>query len=275
MARLITTEELQHLAVAVDAAAEERGWNEGPMLVRVEDGESPDDGLLGFKSIDGHPLDTLLGFAAPASWQALGVCAEGWAASTEHAQGARPSKAKGRMRIRSTCLVSRDGAVASGMRLAGGEFDQMGEPVGTIPDALKRALGVATAPPDAPFYEWVARMLFGLIIGDAGASSRGHRLVPWAQLRPSLERYKQLAEEGSWETLRGLATKRASVVADLEPDVAAWMDEGMFSRWVLGGMASYDHLLDEARRSMTEEAFRQVRRLLRTWGLPVRMRRAA
>ena len=99
--------------------------------------------------------------------------------------------------------------------------------------------------------------------------------MPWTQLRPSLERYKELADEGSWETLRGVASKRAGMIADLEPEDAAWMDEGMFSRWVIGGMASYDHLLEKALEASTPEAFTQLRRQLKAWGLPARVRRKA
>jgi len=268
---MITIEQLEALAAAVDAGAEERGWNEGHLLVRVE------DDALGFKEIEGHPLDSLLGFTAPAEWVALGVCAEGWMASLD--AGCRPSQAKGRMRMRSTVLVARDGAVASGMRVAGEEFKVMREEgstgsncSGTILDALKRALGVATAPPEVPFEGWVARMLLMLIIGDV---PRGHRRVPWCQLRSSLDSYKEVAADGSWETLRGIATKRADMFADLTPADAAWMDEGMFSRWVIGGMPSYEHLLEEARKACTDEAFSQVRRQLKAWGLPARIRKAA
>jgi hypothetical protein len=273
---MIDTEHLQGLVRLIDARAEERGWNEGHFLVNVVgvDAEGCD---VGFKDIDGHPVNHLLGFTAPAEWLALGVCAEGWAASMD--AGCRPSKAKGRMRMRTTMLVTRAGGVASGMRLAGEEFKQMGgggaadaNCAGTIPDALKRALGVATAPPEVPFEGWVARMLLSLIVGG---EPRGHRRVPWAQLRPSLERYKELADEGSWETLRGLASKRADMIADLEPDEAAWMDEGMFSRWVIGGMPSYEHLFEQARKAATPEAFTQLRRQLKAWGLPTRVRKAA
>ena len=119
---------------------------------------------------------------------------------------------------------------------------------------------------------WVARMLLMLIIGDV---PRGHRRVPWCQLRPSLEKYKALADDGSWEAFRGIASKREGLVADLTPDDAAWMDEGMFSRWVIGGMPSYEHLLEEARKACTQEAFSQVRRQLKAWGLPARVRKAA
>jgi hypothetical protein len=269
MSEPITTEQLEALVAAVDAGTEENGWNEGHFLIRVDatDAEGAD---VGTKPIAGHPLNTLLGFTAPPEWLAIGVCAEGWAASMD--SGVRPSQSKGRMRVRNTTLVARNGAVASGMRLAGGEFQQMGEGIGTILDALKRAVGVSTAAPEVSFEGWVARMLLTLIIGD---TPRGHRRVPWSQLRPTLERYKELADEGSWETLRGVASKREHVVADLTPTEAAWMDEGMFSRWVIGGMPSYEHLLEEARKASTPEAFSQLRRQLKAWGLPARVRRSA
>ena len=269
MSETITTERLEALVASIDAATEEKGWNEGHFLIRVDAADAV-GADVGTKPIDGHPLNTLLGFTAPPEWLAIGVCAEGWAASLD--SGVRPSKSKGRMRVRNTTLVARNGAVASGMRLAGSELEQMGEGVGTILDALKRAVGVATAPPEVSFEGWVARMLLTLIIGD---TPRGHRRVPWSQVRPTLERYKELAAEGSWETLRSVASKREHVVADLAPAEAAWMDEGMFSRWVIGGMPSYEHLLDEARKACTEEAFSQVRRQLKAWGLPARVRKAA
>ena len=271
MSEPITTEHLNALAVAMDAAAEERGWTKRHLLVRVEGADA--NGVdLGFKEIEGHPLDTLLGFTAPIEWQALGVCAEGWGASMD--SGCRPSQAKGRMRTRTTALVTRDGAMASGFRMAGGgEFELIPGGVGMIPDALKRALGVPTAPPEVPFVGWVARMLLLLIIGDDGL--RGHRKVPWCQLRPSLERHTALADDGSWEAFRSVAAKRPDVIADLTPEIAAWMDEGMFSRWVIGGMPSYDHLLEEGRKASTPEAFTQVRRQLKAWGLPARVRKAA
>jgi len=49
----------------------------------------------------------------------------------------------------------------------------------------------------------------------------------------------------------------------------------MFSRWVIGGMPSYEHLLEEARKACTPEAFSQVRRQLKAWGLPSRVRKKA
>ena len=90
-----------------------------------------------------------------------------------------------------------------------------------------------------------------------------------------MSNYKAIADEGSWEKFRGFAAKREGLVADLTPEDAAWMDEGMFSRWVIGGFPSYEHLLEEARKASTPEAFSQVRRQLKAWGLPARVRKVA
>src|SRR4051794_20884518 len=119
MAEHTTTEKLAALAACIDQAAEDRGWNCGHLFVRVEDlsGEEFDYGI---KELDDHPLEYLLGFEAPPEWSALGVCCEGWAARM--GSGPRPSKAKGRMRVRSTTIVTRDGLVASGLRLAGEDY---------------------------------------------------------------------------------------------------------------------------------------------------------
>jgi len=272
MTDTLTSAHLATFAAAVDTAAEDRGWNSGPLLVKLEAAPPPHDIQLGMKDIDGHPLDTLLGFTAPPEWLAIGVSCEGWMAPL--GAGTRPSQSKGRMRMRSTALVSRnEGRLVSGVRRAGEDFELMEgeEAVGMVPDALRRALGLPTPAPEVPIAQWVAIMLFRLIGGDGGA----HRRVGWSQLRPKLDTYETLARDGSWSMLRNLAGKRSDLNLDLAPDVAAWMDDGMFSRWVLGGLPSYDGMLEKARAACTPEAFRQVRRILREWGLPVRVRPAA
>jgi hypothetical protein len=269
MTEPITTQQLAVFATAIDSAAEERGWNHGDLLVRLEAGPGHDEIQLGLLELDVHPLERLLGFTAPDEWQALGVCCEGWAASLD--SGTRPSRAKGRMRVRHALLVSRDGLIESGLRLAGGEFEPMPGGEGALLDALQRALRLPTAPPQSPITEWLAVMLFVAIVGDHG----GGRRVGWSQLRPILERYEQLGDIGTWDVLRRLVAKGHDLTAGVGPDEAAWMDDGMFSRHVLAELPPYPVLLERARRSTTPEAFTQVRRLLRKWGLRTRLRRAA
>ena len=80
---MIDTEHLEGLVRLIDSRAEERGWNEGHFLVNIVAADL-DGADVGFKDIEGHPLNSLLGFTAPTEWLALGVCAEGWAASIRY-----------------------------------------------------------------------------------------------------------------------------------------------------------------------------------------------
>jgi hypothetical protein len=155
--------------------------------------------------------------------------------------------------------------------LAGEDFKPMPDGEGMVLDALQRALGLPTAPPAAPITEWLALMLFIAVIGDHGVGRR----VGWSQLRPFLERYEHLGDIGTWEALRRLVAKGHDLTAGVNAEAAAWMDAGMFARSVLAELPPYEVLLERARRAATPEAFTQIRRLLRKWGLRTRVRPAA
>jgi hypothetical protein len=124
--------------------------------------------------------------------------------------------------------------------------------------------------PEAPFTEWLALMLFVDIVGAHGTRRR----VGWPQLRPRLEHYEHLGDVGTWDALRRLVAKGHDLPG-VDAAAAASMDAGMFAGRVLAQLPPYELLLERARRCSTPEAFTQVRRLLRKWGLPTRVRRAA
>ena len=268
----ITAEQLQHLVAVIDAGSEERGWNEPAFLVRVEPGPSNEEFDLGLRTIDDHPLEYLLGFTAPDEWAALGTCSEGWMASMD--SGTRPSQSKGRRRVRSICVVSRDGPVASGVHAAGGELTPMPDHVvGMIPDALRRALRLPTAPPDLPVTEYFASLLLGRIINDADQS--GLR-IGLAEIRPQLAELDELAGQATWECIRSAVAHAGPHPQNpLDPDVADWMDEGMFARWMTANVVPYELLLDDLKGCVTPSAFTEIRVILRRWGLRTRTRRAA
>jgi hypothetical protein len=140
---------------------------------------------------------------------------------------------------------------------------------GTI-GAMTRPSTAAQLAPEAPFTEWVALMLFVDIVGDHGT----RRNVGWPQLRPRLEQYERIGDTATWETLRRLVAK-GRIVPGVDADAAASMDAAAFAGVVLAQLPPYVVLLERARRSTTPEAFTQVRRLLRKWGLRSRVRRAA
>jgi hypothetical protein len=132
------------------------------------------------------------------------------------------------------------------------------------------AVHLAPEAPIPPFTEWLALMLFVDIVGAHGTRRR----VGWSQLRPRLERYEDLGGIGTWDALRRLVAKGRKLPG-VDADAAASMDAGMFARVVLAELPPFDLLRERARRASTPEAFTQVRRLLRKWGLPTRVRRAA
>jgi hypothetical protein len=122
---------------------------------------------------------------------------------------------------------------------------------------------------EAPFTEWLALMLFVAIVGHHGRDRR----VGWAQLRPVLERYEHLGDIGTWDLLRRAVVAGRVSTATVDAEAAAAMDERTFAWCVMAELPRYEVLRERARRSMTPEAFTQVRRLLRKWGLRTRVRR--
>jgi hypothetical protein len=54
---------------------------------------------------------------------------------------------------------------------------------------------------------------------------------------------------------------------DITPSEASWMDAGMLSRWILGGLTSLPDLVREVSPALEEGAARRVRRTLRELGL--------
>ncbi len=122
MPDLTKTAGLARAADAFDALIDERGWGQGPLLLRVEGTLDPDAGAeLGIKQLDVHPAQALLGFSAPLAWTAIGVSAEGWATPcTDTHYGYRLDVPTGSeespKRVPSLVLLDRDGNVASRLR---------------------------------------------------------------------------------------------------------------------------------------------------------------
>lgn len=160
------------------------------VLLMFLDGVEPG---LAFKTLEPgqHPLTELLGFVAPADCLAIGTICHGWAT---HRLDTRPSTAPDRKRLRALHVICRDGGEVGGLHLAGEELQLRAAAVGTVPDALRRTLGLPTPPPETAPPE-----------GYAG----------W--------------ESARWDVVTGAVKLR-----DLDATGAAWMDDGMFARWVAG-----------------------------------------
>jgi hypothetical protein len=204
------------------------------------------NGEIAVKSLDGeHPFDALLGFVAPDDWEIFGVIAPGWGT---HYAGPKRGE---RRRMRAIHVVSRAGEEASLLHFAGEEPELApdGHVPGRVADCIRRAMNVPTDPePDESLLSlWWDRVLQRLVahnhpslsaspVGRADIDELiGERPVSWGD-----ERWKAVAEGGN---LR------------MDDALAAWMDDGMFARFMLAGVADADVALPAAKRACTPEAW--------------------
>lgn len=282
------TEGLARLVEVLDAAAEEAGWGNPPALVRITawPGKPITDGFdLGVRPIDDgmSVVEALAGFTAPDEWLALGVVTEG---NARHLV----DRTDDRQRVRCVHLVDRSGASASTLRLQGGEVTVLDghQPEGRIDDVCRRALGLATNPPAHSSIElwtlvWLDRVLAAQGVAEAGAHPRWRAV---AELHPAVAMIvhddpqwrgqaaenigrlgELLAEVHSWSVLRASCAAGDWPVDDVTPAVAGWLDDGAFSRWVLGGFPPIDQLVQAVSASLPPSVARRVTAAVRGWQL--------
>jgi hypothetical protein len=193
-----------------------------------------------------HPLDELLGFVAPDEWAAFGTVCHGWASRDI---GRRPSTASDRVRVRSAHVIVRDGTEVGGLHICGGTLDLQEMVVGMVPDALRRCLDLPTPPADFPAIELSAADWLDAVADNAAAPPP----IPYANW-----------EDARWEVIAG-----RRVVQGLSPTIAAWMDAGMFARWMA---ATYPRTADQlaaVRRLVEPSVYESLRAGLKQWGLLV------
>lgn len=269
---LAGTDHLSVLALArvLDAALCGRGWDDQPTVVVhtvAIDHERID---LGVADVDGHPLDHLLENEAPEHWAVLGVSQLGWAHDLTGRQAKR--------RVRVTALVSRTGAQATLLHHADtDEVDESKVPMeGRIPDALHRALDLPTPPPTAPVTTFFASMwVASLAAAVARPTSPPMGWDQAAALHPAvlasgersgepleIEALRQ-ADGLTWSDLRWGVIERQWRLPGLTPSLAAWFDDGSFSRWVQPDPGELQGLA----HSLTAEALRRVTRALDVAGV--------
>ena len=244
----MTRLELLH-EVVTDAATAVPLDSEHSALLRVDSPLAEDELQVGVKDLNGeHPLMALMGFVAPHDWWALGTITTGWIGPMD---GTRPSAHPDGQRVAQAIVVTRDGDVMCHVRAADGETFSEPPSTGRVFDALHRALGLPTAPPEG----FVADIFVGLWLHfveaearDARASLRkmtwvrAARCFPFAPSVKSTEirepeafadLFLRTVADIDWERLRQWGT-RGSLGGLVRPELARWMDSGMFSRWMAG-----------------------------------------
>ena len=249
-----------------------------------------------------HPdLETMVGFLAPPSCHAITVVGHGWGrnVSVDELRGmgatvdddraadigpGRELLAPGeRRRVRVVCLMSRAGAMVGYLR--DGPTLLVDEPptVGRIPDFLRRCFGLPTPPP-AESTDGVFARIWLANIGGAGQHSA--RRLGWSEvirLHPAMQVAKEggitipgnqfsmalriVAQVWDWTSLADQARGPGWLADFLPPGAAGWMDEGILSRWLLGGMTPVDVLLQRATPHLAPSAAQQLQTALRKLGV--------
>lgn len=282
--------QLERVVDAFDTTITERGWGQPPLLLRLEASRSGCGDLeLGMRALDRHPAAELLGFSAPLSWRAVGVSAEGWATpfSDFAPQGYRtkPTSASPRSRVRTLVLLDCGGELVGRARWEDGR--QLAEPPneGLVVDCLRRTLGRPTPPPTATTAVLFATMWLENVLAE---SRQGAGQLSWSDalsLHPAMqllarERHGAQVDDVE-EAVRALgkvcdwSLVRQQVIhgwkADLPPSLAAWMDTGMVSRWLLDRGPDPNELFNQLSERCPTSVLQQIHRFL----LDVRVIRSA
>jgi hypothetical protein len=261
------------LVEVLDRVGEEDGWDGPGVLVR-SDAERVDVLPLAGQ----HPREVLLGHRFDPEWRAIGVLTFGWAAPVG---GGRPSAHPERLRSRTAIAVGRSGDLRARCRLADGrQLDEV--PEGWLVDCLLRVMDRPTAPAATG-----TEILFAIHwLGNMAAEARRSGGLSWeeaASLHPAMHLLAQdgmpvgadslvaaaaaLSKVCGWSEVRRQCIDKAWLADQVSPELAAWMDTGMLSRWVLERTRSIDDLLQQLSGRLTPGVARRVRRSLRELGV--------
>lgn len=277
----VTVSDWQELAEQLLAdlgdAVEQRG---SPIWVKVLEGLYESDLLC---VSDDDPAG-LIGWTASPDCEAVGVVATGRArpiADTEN----RDAIERDFARIRLCCVVGRSGEV--GWTLEGSSGDRRVEAPkeGRLLDAMMRCFGLPTPPPDVPAAELHGAAWLTAILEHAIQSAKPltwsdvSRLHPLAQLLggellvrddPSgadaddeiTALIRIAANAWSWPEIRAQA-REGNLEALIDPLLAAWMDDGMFSRWLLEQIPPLEQLLGAVEQYLVPSAAKRLASALR------------
>jgi len=260
------------LARGVDADLTEAGVHGAILRVSTD----PSERLSAFALDGAHPLRLLLRFIAPPWWTALGVSSTGRAHPLD-ADG-RPRPGPDSPRVRVTVLIGGDGAAAGLLRHGDDVTPMPDPPEGVVADACRRAFGIPTMPPPASSAElWTLAWLDRIVEAAVRSDGRG-RLAEWpavAALHPAVGPSRHvpdppalaaaaagLTEAWPWSRLRAEPSVVSIPGVDQSPATAAWMDDGMWARWLLAGLPTRADLLAAVHDLLPEPAAAAVSRVV-------------
>ncbi|MEO6989638.1 MAG: hypothetical protein ABI239_13445 [Aquihabitans sp.] len=191
-----------------------------------------------------HPVEALIGVVAPDQWDAVGLTVDSH--RRDLTTGHRTS-------AQTTVLVDRSGACAAVIDDGRSVPRTITKPpVGVMPDALLRVLGLPTPEPPVPIGYLVESAwldaIAALVLGQPGeirSWATVANLHPLAAPEQPGEpgvclsvAVQALQQESSWARLLHLWASNATASRHRPPDMEAvpletWFDEGSFARWTL------------------------------------------
>jgi hypothetical protein len=224
------------------------------------------------------------GWTAPATDAAVGVVATARLRSLDESAEIparlRPGLGGG---IRTSCLVTREGEIGWDMRLPDGSYFRETPSEGRMLDVLRRTLGLATPPPQVPpgrlvaiiwlltidrmSRHWPGRMNWSDVLDANLGAGQMAEAVPDADGETLI---RVLASRRTWEDYRQ-TTVALGERGLCDPALAAWMDEGMFCRYVLGELPPLEQLLAEVRPRLVPAAARRLGHLVHDIASPTRV----
>ena len=283
---------LRALATRLELVLFPLGWEQPPIFVGVD--ESGELQLLLAPEGADDPIDDLVGFTAPPEWCAVGLISSG-RVSDLRTEGGRAYgvRTEPERRARLGHFVDRAGEVVSFLRLGDDPPSfREGPCVGRVDDLCRRSLGLATAPPEVAVAVWWASCWLDAVLeaaaddptrvttwdrvaalhpvvahtdGPSPDEGVGHEL---ASIPALVDAGRWLADQGSWEALREVAASGSRPWRGVAPAAARWMDEGMFSRWVLADVPPLGVLRAAVVQVLPGEVAAGVDEALDGWGLP-------
>ncbi|MCB1016306.1 MAG: hypothetical protein KDB10_14500 [Acidimicrobiales bacterium] len=266
----------------LERVLEPLGWEQAPVAVGVE--PDADVVLLVPPEPADDPIGAMVGLEAPAAWIAFGVVASGRVHDLVDEGGRRAARRRPtERRARFGHFVDRDGRSTSYVRLLGERPRvERGSTAGRVDDVCRRVLGLATPPPAFPVehlwaVRWLERLAGRAEVAPGDVSSWGrvaacHVACPPGPGRPSvgdlIRAGRVQARRSPWEVQRVDAAAGRRRFAGVSPAAAAWMDAGMFSRWVLMDAPPLSLLRAVVAAAVPADVAAAVDEALDGWGLP-------
>lgn len=173
------------------------------------------------------------------------------------------------------CSVCRDGRIGWRMRLPDGSFYDRVPEEGFMLDILRRSLGLATPPAPTSIAPLELAAWFAAIIAR---SMEDERRLDWGEslfLHPAVANTPGVDEEDAesrlrshpvadeWDVMRRVVAAGLATATTPPPELAEWMDAGMFARWVLDGLPPLPALLSMVQPHLQPAALRRMRHLAR------------